>query len=145
MPRKHKEYLLMGTVIIIGLVVMIMSIAALNQKLQGSVGPFGAFGSLSVKEIYKSLMPGSPSIVIKTAGMAYIGSIITLTISVATLFYGAALIIYVISTKKRYFKCSNFNYFRGTIINYNCIRFSFYNNCREHHRQHLMNWPYTQN
>ena len=94
MPRKHKEYLLMGTVIIIGLIVMIMAIAALNQKYQG------AFGSLSVKEIYKSLIPTTAPIIIKTAGMAYIGSIITLTISVATLFYGAALIYMSVLLKK---------------------------------------------
>ena len=96
MPKKHKQYLLIGIVITISVIVTIMSIVALNQKMSN------IFGFWTVKNVYNEILGTGhyTSIAKNNARMAYIGSIITLIISVATLLYGIGLTYSAILLKK---------------------------------------------
>ena len=96
MPKKHKEYLLIGSIFLIGIITMILSIVALSQKLEIP----GIYGSATIKEIYNSLDPSAPSIITNTSGMAYIGSIITICGSIGVMFFGGYLIYISIGLKK---------------------------------------------
>ena len=94
MPKKHKEYILIGVIALIAFIVMILAIVALNQSNMELWGPY------SIKDIYNNLLPSAPGAVRHTAGMAYIGSIITLVASIGTILYAGALVYISIGLKK---------------------------------------------
>ena len=86
---KYKEYLLIISILLIGIISFVLSIIALNTPYIFTSD--GREYHQSIKQIYEAVPNNFPSIFRHTAGMAYIGSIVTICGSIVLILFGGAL------------------------------------------------------
>ena len=89
MSKYKKGLILIILYFITGIVALIVTIVALNKVFNG---PSSIYHGLSIQGMYENLNTNSaPWVLTSTAGMAYIGSIVTLCLSVLIALYGGFL------------------------------------------------------